>query len=136
MGGVLPNIMGLQLAGRTAQSVLDEPLAEFPQGPGCLFTLSLLGWQATATVVEIHASKALQLWGDCTVDSGSSSLLLKSREERKAIIFKEMSDKTMPFGYLEISEPFSTWTSAWQRALLQAQDRKSMMCDSCEKTSL
>lgn len=97
MGGVLPNIMGLQLAGRTAQSVLDEPLAEFPQGPGCLFTLSLLGWQATATVVEIHASKALQLWGDCTVDSGSSSLLLKSREERKAIIFKEMSDKTMPF---------------------------------------
>lgn len=76
MGGVLPNIMGFQLAGRTAQSVLDEPLAEFPQGPGCLFTLSLLGWQATAAVVEIHPSEALQLWGDCTVDSGSSSLLL------------------------------------------------------------
>lgn len=75
MGGGLPNIMSLQLAGGTAQSILDEPLAEFPQGPGCLFTLSLLRWQATAAVVEVHPSEALQLWSDCTVDSGSSSLL-------------------------------------------------------------
>lgn len=78
----------ISLAGWTAQSVLDEPLAEFPQGPSCLFALSLFRRQATATVVEIHPSEAFQLGCDCTVDSGSSSLLLKDRKERETLVFK------------------------------------------------
>lgn len=48
-----------RLAGLAAEPLLDQPLAERPQGPGCLLPLSLRGGQAAAAVVEIHPSQAL-----------------------------------------------------------------------------
>lgn len=80
MGWGVPILVGLGLAGWATQAFLDEPLTEHPQGPGRLFTLSFLRWQATAAIVEVHPSKALQLWSNSTVDRGGSSLLHGLRE--------------------------------------------------------
>lgn len=51
--------LSCHLAGLAAESLLDQPLAERPQGAGGLLPLSLGGRQATAAVVEIHPSQAL-----------------------------------------------------------------------------
>lgn len=81
------------LAGLAAKCFQDQPLAERPQGPGRLFTLSFWGGQAATAVVEVHPSQALKFRGSGTVDGGGSSLLLEMKEKRPKKFFCFFSRK-------------------------------------------
>lgn len=63
------------LFGLPANSFLDQPLAQLPEGGGRGIALCLLRGQAAAAVVEVHPAQALQLRRRGTVHSRGSSLL-------------------------------------------------------------
>lgn len=57
-------------------SLLDEPLAEFPEAEGGRGVLGLRRGQTAEAVVEVHPSDTLQLWSHGAVDCSGRSLLL------------------------------------------------------------
>lgn len=71
------------LFGLPANSFLDQPLAQLPQGRCRRFALRLLRRQAAAAVVEVHPSQALQLCSRGAVHSCGRSLLLEFEKEQK-----------------------------------------------------
>lgn len=75
-----PLVLVLVLGGsehlRRGGSLLDEPLAEFPQAEGGCGVLGLRGGQASEAVVEVHPTDTLQLWSHSAIDCSGRSLLL------------------------------------------------------------
>lgn len=84
------------LFGLPANSFLDQPLAQLPEGRGRGFGLCLLRGQAAAAVVEVHPSQALQLGSCGAVHSCGSSLLLElkkgKKKEKKRVIKKDLTN--------------------------------------------
>lgn len=68
---------------RQCGSLLDKPLAEFPQAEGGRRVLSLRRGQTAEAVVEVHPSKTLQLWSHGAVDRSGRSLLLRKDQKDK-----------------------------------------------------
>lgn len=83
------------LFGLPANSFLDQPLAQLPQGCGRRFALRLLRRQAAAAVVEVHPSQALQLCSRGAVHSCGRSLLLEFEKEQEKKNEKETKPPTI-----------------------------------------
>lgn len=71
---------------RQRGSLLDKPLAEFPQAEGGRRVLGLRRGQTAEAVVEVHPSETLQLRSHGAVDRSGRSLLL--RKDKKDEIRK------------------------------------------------
>lgn len=71
------------LFGLAANSFLDQPLAQLPEGGGRGFSLCLLRGQAAAAVVEVHPSQPLQLRRRAAVHRRGGSLLLQLKKKIK-----------------------------------------------------
>lgn len=83
------------LFGLPANSFLDQPLAQLPEGGGRGIALRLLRGQAAAAVVEVHPAQALQLRRRGTVHSRGSSLLLEFKNKGKKKRERDKISKTI-----------------------------------------